>query len=213
MFLDALAITIIIFFIGLSTGFLIEHFRTNSLIQNYNVYETDSLDIRLQNYYYQVMDKNSCNETIKQNFIFADKIYNEGLKIQQYEEANQITNDLLQQKKRYVLLDVELWLNSLVLKNKCNATYDILVYIYSSNADTGKNAEQKVISNVLSSLKKERNNTVILIPISGDLGLDSVELQERIHNVTSLPSLVINEKYVLTGYHSKQEIEKILDQP
>lgn len=211
IFLDALVITIIIFFIGLSIGFLIEYLRTNSLVQNYNNYETESLDARLQNYYYQVMDKSSCNEAIKQNFLFADQIYSEGLKIQQYEEANEITNDLLQQKKRYVLLDVELWLNSVLLKNKCNATYDTLIYIYASNADTAKVAEQKVMSNILESVKQDRNNTVILIPIAGDLGLDSVNLQERIYKVTSFPSLVINEKYVLTGYHSKDEIEAILD--
>lgn len=212
IFIDALVIAGAIFIIGFSTGFLLENLRLNKIIDNYRDNEIESLDLKLQNYYYQIMDSETCDSAIEQNFIFADKIYEEGLKIARFEEANQITDSLKIEKKRYVLLKTELWLNSLLLKEKCGDRFDTVVYFYEDNApSSAKNSEQKIISNVLKDVKNEKRNSIILLPIAGDLDLDIVNLQKEIHNVTYLPSILINEETLLEGFHSQEEIEQYLN--
>lgn len=210
VFLDSLVLTLLVLIIGFSIGFYFEYFRTNKIIDNYRNNEIEALDLKLQNYYYQIMDRSSCDSAIAQNFVFADDLYDKGLEIEKFEEANQITDDILLEKRRYVLLKTELWLNTILLKEKCEDPFDTIVYLYSKDTGSFSVSQQKVISNVLKSVKEKRGNRVILIPLAGDIGLGAVDLQMNIYNVTSLPSIIINEKIVLEGFHTEEEIESYL---
>ena len=131
--------------------------------------------------------------------------------MEKFEELNQITDELLREKKRYSLLKTELWLNTLLLKKKCDASFDTIAYLYAGDPTNSRIvAEQKIISNVLKDLKKEKGNLLVLLPVAGDLGLNAVELQKRVHNVTRLPVIIINEEIVLEGFNSIDEIKKYL---
>lgn len=211
IFLETLVFTLLIVSIGFFMGYLVEYGRIANVAKDYKNFEVSALDLRLQNYYYQIMDQAFCDKSIEQNFIFADDIYNEGLIIQKYENANKLSEDILLEKKRYVLLKTELWLNSILLKEKCNNPFHTVVYAYSQTDDLIKGAEQRSISETLREIKEDRGNEIILIPIAGDLGLDIVDLQLNVYNVTYLPSVIIDEETILKGYHPLSEIEKYLD--
>ena len=210
VFIDALFLTLLILFLGFLLGVYVESYRTGKIIENYKNFEIEALDLKLQNYYYQIMDKASCEEAIEQNFIFADKIYNQGLIIERCEEGNKLTQDILLEKKRYVLLQTELWLNSILLKEKCGDPFHTVVYIYSQQGGVIKDAEQTAISKTLRELKEKSGNEIILIPIAGNFGLDSVDMQLRIYNVTYLPSVIIDEKHVVESFASVKDLEKYL---
>jgi len=211
IFVESLLVTSVIFIVGFSMGFYVESYRLSKVLENYRENEINSLDLRLQNYYFQIIEKSDCDLATEQNFIFADKLYEEGLELERFEEANQITDQLKTEKKRYVLLKTELWLNTILLKEKCESKVNTIVYIYTNDPKNNiKVSEQKVISNVLKEVKEKEGNKVILLPIAGDLKLDIVDLQLRKYNITYLPSIIINEKTVLEGFHSPDEIEKYL---
>lgn len=211
VFAESFFIALAIFLVGFSIGYYLENSRHAKVIDNYENDTIQSLDLELQNYFYELMDESSCEEAIKQNLIFADKLYEEGLELEKYEEVAQVSENYIQEKQKYVLLKTKLWFNAILLKQKCGNYFDTVVYIYSSDpANTQKVAQQKIISNVLKDLKEQRKNRMILIPISGDLDLEVIELQKRIYNIDYLPSLLINEKTVLAGFNSLEEIEKHL---
>jgi hypothetical protein len=217
IFLESLILTLMVLIIGFALGMYVEYNRTNKIIESYKDYEVEAIDLKLQNYYYQIMDQTSCKDAIEQNFIFADNLYTRGLELERYEEANQVSDDLFIEKKRYVLLKTELWLNSQLLKRKCNHPFDTVVYFYSADANnTAMVAQQKVISNTLKTVKENNGNNIVLIPIAGDMRaghekgapyLGIVDMQRRIYNVTNLPSIVINEKIVLEGFNSPEKIQ------
>lgn len=211
VFIESLILTLIVFVIGFSLGYYVENYRADKIIKDYKEYEVEVLDLKLQNYYYQIMSRDACDSALVQNFVFADKLYTKGLLLEKYEEANQISDQLTLEKKRYVLLKTELWLNTLLLKEKCNANFTTLVYFYSADpGNSAKVAEQKVISNVLKTVKENHGNEVILLPIAGDMNLDAVMLQMHVYNVTRLPSILINERTILEGFSSVEEIERQL---
>lgn len=211
VFFETLLITLVILLIGFFVGFFVEEYRTGKIADSYNQFDINSTDLRLQNYYYQIMSEASCDKAIKQNFIFADEIYETGLVLEKYEQASELSKDLLIQKKRYVLLKTELWLNSILLKEKCKKPFDTVVYIYSQTPNSIKKAEQDSVSNTLRELKDEMKNQIILIPIAGDLGLEIVNLQLDVYNITYFPSVIINENYTLEGFHSLNEIKAVLN--
>jgi len=179
-------------------------------VQDYKNFEVDALDLKLQNYYYQILEQENCEIALEENIAFADRLYDEGLIIQKYEDINQITEDLLSEKKRYVLLKTELWLNSIILKNKCKEPIHTLVYAYSNFPGQAKRAEQEAISNVLKEIKDKKGDKVILVPIAGDMGLRTIELLLKIYDINYLPSIIIDEEHILEGFHNPEEIEKYL---
>lgn len=212
VFLESAIVALLMLLIGFAVGLYIESLRTDAIVKNVQAYELQALDLKLQNYYYQIMDSASCEQAIKQNFIFADDIYSKGLDLEKYEEANQISDSLRLEKKRYVLLKTELWLNSLLLKEKCGEPFDTIVYFYAGEPDNSALvARQKILSNVLSTVKEKHGNSIVLLPIAADLGLGAVDLQLRLHNITSLPSVLVNEKVLVEGFSGFVEIEKALN--
>lgn len=212
IFIESFLIAAVIFLIGFSIGFYVENHRTSAIVKEYKLNEIKALDLKLQNYYYQIMDNRSCSKAINQNFIFADQVYEEGLKLEKFEEANQISDEINTEKKRYVLLKTELWLNTILLKEKCQGDFDTVVYLYSGDpTNTIKVAQQKMISNTLKDLKEKYGNKIVLLPIAGDLNLNIVNLQMEIYNITYLPSIIINEKNVLEGFNNLEEIEEYLE--
>ena len=167
--IESFILAVIIFLIGFSIGFYIENSRASKITGQYIANEVESLDLKLQNYYYQIMSSSSCESAIEQNFFFADNLYNQGLELEKYEENNKISDSLKIEKKRYVLLKTELWLNSILLKQKCKNPFDTIVYFYENNPNVQKDAEQDIISNVLGEVKEKKGNTVVLLPIAGDI--------------------------------------------
>jgi len=211
VFLESFTLTVLIFLLGIFLGLFFEMYRVQSISDNYANYEIQSLDLKLQNYYYQIMDKNSCESAIEQNFIFADDLYKDGLRIEKYEEAEQLTKNIITEKKRYVLLKTELWLNSIILKEKCGNPFNTVVYFYSNNPDLTTDAQQDIISNILGEVKKNAGDKVVLLPIAGDIGLGIVDLQVRNYDINSFPAVLINENEVLYGVHDADEINGYLN--
>jgi hypothetical protein len=211
IFIETAILTLLILLLGFSIGFFVETYRADILLEDYKGFEVEALDLKLQNYYYQVMDQASCEIAIQENFKFADRIYEQGLLIQRFEEESEVTEKILLEKKKYVLLKTELWLNSIVLKEKCENPFHTLVYFYIQSPDLIEEAEQTAISDTLREIKDEKGKEVILIPLAGDLNLPSVNMLRRIYNVDSLPAIVIDEKEVLRGFSSKEDILVFLD--
>ncbi len=212
IFLESAIIALLILIIGFSFGLYVESNRNEKIVDSYKDYEVEALDLKLQNYYYQIMDSTSCERAVEQNFEFADDIYLRGLELEKFEESNQITDELLREKKRYSLLKTELWLNTLLLKKKCDVDFDTIAYIYAGKPESSAIvSQQKIVSNVLRTIKEKKGNDLILLPIAGDLDLKSVDLQKRVYGVTSLPSLIINERIVLEGFYTAEQIESYLN--
>jgi hypothetical protein len=215
IFAEVLILAVLILLIGFILGFYVETLRTNAVINETRSFEIEALDLKLQDYYYQTMNNIACKEAIDQNLIFAENLYQKGLILEQYENANQISEDLTREKKRYVLLKTELWFNSILLKNKCGGedqTFHTVVYFYSNDKnDLVKNGIQMVFSNILKQVKEKQQNKIILLPIAGDLDLNSVSLQENVYNITQLPTILIDEKIKITEVNSTSDIENYLN--
>ena len=210
VFLKAFIVSLILFNIGILLGVAFENVRSGSFLESYRRNEISLIDIKLQNDFYKSFDVKFCDTFIKENLEFGDSIYEEGLKLEKVEESSQLTETILLDKKKYVLLKTEFWINSIIIKERCNSTYHTVVYFYTQYPNLVKKGEQSAISRSLEEIKKQYGNEVILLPIAGDLDLVSVNMLRNIYNVTSYPTILIDEKIKLEGLHSKQEIEKYL---
>jgi len=211
VFIEALILSVFVFSAGITLGFFIESYRGDKLNSIYTQSEIDFLDVRLQTQLTEVISP-ECDLLIEENIKFGDRIYEEAQQLSRYEGAQRLSEGLITQHKKYDLLRVQFWLNSLRIKDKCNATYDILLYLYEYEEPTlDTKAKQNVYSKVLQEVKEEMGGGVLLIPMAGDLDIQSINFIRNAYDITQLPTILINEEIKITDLPTKEEILEILN--
>jgi len=207
IFLWALIATAIIFCIGIFFGYALEASRISIIDYLYLQSEKQILSQNTQN-----VSLNDCGKLTENNIKFGDQIYNDALTIQRYEGANELTDRIAEEHRKYDLLRALFWTDSIKIKNSCNSSYHDVVYLYDFNAPSVVQSSMQVFfSNVLYELKQKYGNKIMLIPIAGDNNLSSVDLLMKKYNVTEMPTILIDEKTRITQINSKEDIEKYLN--
>ncbi len=206
-FWQALLFAIFIFGIGVLMGFFLENSRVNKVELNLLRSEINLLDEQVRGRIVEDFDLD-CKVAVKNTFDFADKIYYEALKMEEYDSASKFGNQLKEVHKRYDLLRVILWDESLKLKRDCDAKFHTVVYLFNyTSEDTKIRGKQVAFARILKDLKEKHGNDVLLIPIAIDLGLSSTELVTRVYNISSAPAVIIDEKEVVRDIINLEEFE------
>ncbi len=160
-------------------------------------------DARFFNQYIANASEEECRFLFNENLKLGDRIYEEGLKIEKYEGANKLTDTILTEKKRYALLDLQFWRNSIDIKNKCGSMFSTVIYFYSQY---NKTDEGKVMDRILWQLKQKCGSKIIYITFPADMGLSSINFIKNMYNITKTPAVIINERIVLSGLVSLEEL-------
>ncbi len=201
--IKAFLITVAIFFMLFLLSISFEASRVEEVREGMTKIDVLWNDARFFNEYMFDASKIDCKTLFNENLRLGEEIYKEGLKIERYEGANKLTNTLLTEKKRYALLDLQFWKNSIEIKKKCGPLFSTVVYFYSQFNSTN---EQKIMDKVLWELKQKCGNKIIYITFPADMGLSSINFVKDIYNITNVPAVVIDEKDVMTGIVSLNEL-------
>jgi len=207
VFWEALVIAVFVFGVGLLFGLWVENMRTDDIIEMYSQSDLSLLDLKLQT---DILDLEiSCKNLIKSNIEFADQIYFESVYLRKYEDSNTLSSSIILQHKKYDLLRTMLWINSIKIKEKCDADYVNVVYFYQyDDPSLEQKARQSVFSKVLEEVKNRQGDKIILIPIAADLEIKSLELLKSQYNITKFPSILLDEKIKITEIEDIADVEK-----
>ncbi len=209
--LYAFILTFVVFNIGIFMGYMLESSRVDKINKLYLEAEMELLDQRIQKDAAEIIDFD-CDILVEENINFADKIYEEALIIQRYEDANRINKDIIFQHKRYDLLRTLFWINSMRIKEKCNSDYHNVVYFYQyDNPSIEQKSKQRFFSKLLSQIKEKFGNSIMLIPIAADNDISSINLLLNKYGIEELPVLLIDENIKITDLESMEDIEKYLN--
>ncbi len=210
VFLYALLLTIFVFNLGIFMGYMLENSRVGKINAMYLNAEIELLDQITQKDALSIMNLN-CTLLVEENIKFGDRIFQEALQIQKYEEANRINSEIAFQHKRFDLLRALFWVNSITIKQKCNSQYHNIVYFYKYNEPPlEQESKQRFFSNLLVELKGKMGNSVMLIPIAADNDIPSINLLVEKYGITDLPVILIDEKTKITDVSTMEDIEKYL---
>lgn len=210
VFLQALALTIVVFIVGLYSGMALEQGRLVEINEYYTQSEVSLMDVVALNDLIGSVDV-SCSVLEKANFDLVDKVYQEAKLLEEYEQSGRMTEKLKEAHKRYDVLRAYLWINIIETKKLCNSEYDTIVYLYNyGEEDLTKKAEQNVWSKVLSEVKEPRED-LLLLPIARDTDLVSLNSIVSEYEIESYPAVIVNEEHVFDELVTKEEIEAILN--
>ncbi|MBU1204094.1 MAG: hypothetical protein KKG60_03450 [Nanoarchaeota archaeon] len=205
IFIKAGILTAIIFGLGIVLGYTLESGRISEIEEEYKKVEIEWADAKLQSLYYQNVPAEYCKASIDENLRFADKVYQQGIRLEKYDNANKITEKFKLEKQKYALLKTEFLLNSISLKEKCSADYVNLVYFYKDEPNIEEKSAQRVQSVVLEEIKSMFGPDMMLIPLSIDIDISIINIIKSSYNITKTPTLIIEDKK-FEGVISKEKI-------
>jgi hypothetical protein len=208
IFLYALLLTILLFNAGIFMGVTLEGSRVEKINDLYFQTEIELLDQKIQEDALDLMDLD-CELLVSENINFADRIFEEALVIQKYEDANKMNQEIIFQHKKFDLLRTLFWMNSIKIKQKCNSDYSNLVYFYDfDDPSLEQESEQRFFSNLLVEIKEEYGARIMLIPIAADNDLPSVNLLLDKYGITEFPAILINEEIIIIEVETKEDVTK-----
>jgi hypothetical protein len=208
---EALLLAGLVFFLGFLLGFAFESSQTNKMNEYYIQSEFYLLDSIALNSAVDIGMFN-CPSLCDSYSLFADRVYQEAILLQKYEDAEKITEEMKLVHRRYDLLRTFLWANLMKTSFQCKEAPDIFVYLYEYNTeDLAKKATQNVWSKILADLKQEKGNKLLLIPIASDLNITSLNVLTGSFNISEYPVLIINNKEVISELTSLEELKKHLN--
>jgi hypothetical protein len=210
-FWQALVFTIVVFAGGVFLGAIIEQSRANhfemEVLNSQINFEDQKLRIALS------QNSNlSCDEWIDGIFNFADRVYEEAQTLERYDSSSSLSDNLKVIHRQYDLLRLNLISESNLLVDKCvDSDFHTVVYFFDyGSEDIEIRSLQTSFARVLTQLKADNPDKVLLLPIAGNLELESVNLALKNHNINRLPAIVIDDKYVVNDLKSSSELEKYL---
>jgi len=197
VFWQALFTAIIIFGTGLLLGLWVENYRNQAIEIIAIESEINVLDTQILGDVSNIFNI-QCSDYSEKIIEFADDIYLEAQELEKYESSSQLTDQLGILHKKYDLLRVILWKESINMKDKCGGFFHTVVYLYDYNdPDLETKAMQVAFSRYLDDLKARYGNEIILIPIAADVDLASVDLIKKNYGINgNLPVVIVNEEKV-----------------
>ena len=195
-----LIITILLF---ITAGWLSNWFGSKKVDQLKGVQDKIAIDIMSSETQFSLLSELSCTDVSNSNLSkelnsLAEKI--------DYAEKNLNSDDVMQLKKYYSLLEIKDSLLMRKITDKCGKKIVSILYFYTTAENCSECTKQGFV------LSQLRNKYPDLRVYSFDYSLDlsALDALKKIYDVqdTKLPALVIDNK-VYTGFHSTDDIMKI----
>ena len=211
VFWEALFLTVVVFLFGMLLGVAFESNKLTEINDYYIRSETSIMDAFALNTFVD-LEGSSCGVLANANLNFANQVYEEALLLERYENAGKLTEGMEILHKKYDVLRTFLWINTIKAAEKCGREYDSVVYLYESKSeDLTRKATQNVWSKILTDLKEEYGEEIILIPLAADADLVSLNSILDGFDIESYPVVIINEKAVISELSSVDDLRVYFD--
>lgn len=216
VFWKAAVLTIVILIIGIIIGIWIDSGRAEEIKTDLTENDLIFNDVRLQTLYHENFlpnNKELCDIAFESNLEYNNKIYQQGLRLEQYEQQNKFSESLYLERKRYALQQMQFWINAVKIKEVCDAEYTTILHLFL--ADTGNNSDveipQKLQSATMLDLKEKCGTNLMLSPVPIDLNLTSIKMIAKTYGINQTPALVINKDIVIEGFANLTELEQYVN--
>ncbi len=201
-------ITLLIFSLGITLGFIMDDYRYN-LIEEVNMnQDINYLSLQMQ-YLFLTSFSNLDNcPMISATLRAAVKDLEESLsEVIAYEEEQDVPESRREiVMRRYALDNLRYWLLSLESKQKCNLDIVPIMYFYSTNCPSCPNQ-----GTVLTFFKNKFGEKVLVFPINTELKQQEpmIEIIMSQFNINKLPTIIVNNKKY-EGVVGQDQLQQII---
>jgi len=201
--LIALIIAIAVLAFAFMQGYLISFLNYQKVSGIENTLKIDLLETQLSGQLLQ-----NCNENAFA--LFSNELDESGALISLLEQRFGKTDEnVLNQKKNYVLLEVQHFLAVKKYSEECEKDVDFVLFFYSNEDVYGNTAEN--IGKMLDSIKSQKDREVMIYSFDYDLNMDIIVFMKHLYGVSSPNTVVINEEFNILSPSNINEFSDYFD--
>ena len=201
-------LTILIFSLGLTLGFILENYRYTAVDEINKGQDVNYLSLQLQYLYLNSLSgQNNCpvlSTALKNTVQDLSASLEEVVSFEENKQLASVRQKLVQ--RRYILDNLRYWLLAKESKQRCNLDIVTILYFYSSDCSSCPNQ-----GTILTYFKNLFGEKVLIFPINLDLRADepTIDIALSQFNVTKYPTLVIADtKY--EGVLKRDQLQEII---
>jgi hypothetical protein len=202
IYLMAGLITIIVFTVGIAIGYSISSQKYNSMSSDLQNIQVQQKDLEIELLLINTLGEDKSCDTIKYEI---DKTANQsvslGEKVSYYDQEIIKNPDFFILKKNYIMNLIQFWSYWELYKNNCNSTVNTVLYFYSIKDCQNCDAQ----GYVLSFLKDRYPSEIMTFALDKDEDLYSLDLIKKVYNISSAPTLIVNNK----KYESLMDVNQL----
>ncbi|MEX0920392.1 MAG: hypothetical protein WDZ69_02305 [Candidatus Pacearchaeota archaeon] len=116
--------------------------------------------------------------------------------------------NVLDQKGRYTLLEVQHFLNIKEYNKECGENINTILFFYSNSDDFKEGAGR--IGFILSNIKRKDISNIMVYSFDYNLDTQMIKVLKEIYGITSPNTIVINEEHNIVEVGSADDVEKHL---
>ncbi|MFB6144469.1 MAG: thioredoxin family protein [Candidatus Nanohaloarchaea archaeon] len=210
-YLVAGMLTLIMFSMGVLVSNFVDDARANSLRNQMEQDLTEIESKQLQLSYLKSEDVQSC-KVLREGLNNIVTGYNQRLgNLQQYQKNSAIQAQRFETiKSRYILSGIRYWMFAEDIRKKCEYSPDTVLF-FTNNLEKEGCRECEKMGRQLTLLKREQDSELLVFSIPVQIKDGMVDILESQYNVTGTPTVVVNGKHKLEGYHPRADIRKYLE--
>ena len=210
-FWKAFFLSTIIFLVGLNLGLFIENSTLNEIERAVIASEVELYDSNIRSSIIQNYNQ-SCDKSIKNTFLIADKIYEEVRALESLDKSSSIVAGFNEMHKRYDLLRTQLWLDASRLKDNCDNDFNLIIYLYEYDSNDPEIVSlQMLYASITQEIKNNYREDILLIPIAHNMDLNSLNMLVDSYGTELKTSIIVNNRFIISGETSYDEISQYLN--
>ena len=210
-FWKAFFFSTIIFLIGLNLGVFIENSTLDEIERAVIASEVELYDSNIRSSIIQNYNQ-SCDKSIKNTFLIADKIYEEVRALESLDKSSSIVAGFNEMHKRYDLLRTQLWLDASRLKDNCDNDFNLIIYLYEYDSNDPEIVSlQMLYASITQEIKNNYREDILLIPIAHNMDLNSLTMLVDSYGTELKTSIIVNNRFIISGETSYDEISQYLN--
>ena len=210
-FWKAFFFSTIIFLIGLNLGVFIENSSLDEIERAVIASEVELYDSNIRSSIIQNYNQ-SCDNSIENTFLIADKIYEEVQALENLDKSSSIVSGFNEMHKRYDLLRTQLWLDASRLKDNCDKDFNLIIYLYEYDSNDPEIVSlQMLYASITQEIKNNYREDVLLIPIAHNMDLNSLTMLVDSYGTELKTSIIVNNRFIISGETNYDEISQYLN--
>ncbi len=188
--LAAFVITCLLFVIGLMIGLRVSDYRL-ALLQDFTAQQRADFESLQLQYAYLSASNTSC--VALQNALenSVAQLEEARVKLEQYLQASSDPGEFLLEKREYMLAEIRYWLLARETEEACGKESVRVLYFYEDDDLCDRCSTQGYI---LTSLKDRLQDKLLVFSLDAQSDEPMVEIIKGVYNITSVPSLVVDEE-------------------
>src|SRR3989338_9725045 len=189
--LAALAITLIVFTIGVMIGLQVSDSRITAITNTARLQRAQFESLQLQYTFINTAQNASCAafKTALDENVYA--LGNAQTKLESYIDDNQEEQEFAIAKREYMITELRYWLLAKQAEKMCGDEAVSVLFFYRRNQICGDCGTQGII---LTYLKETFNEKLLVFSLDADVEDPLITIIKGTYNITETPSIVIEEK-------------------